>query len=70
MIPAKLLSEHDQDEAHAVAWMREATNEAAVRIWNAIQDLGGTPELEIVSRFAQLGMCHALLLAREQLEEP
>ena len=51
----KLLSEQEKDEAQAVAWVKSTSGDDMLRIWLAIQAMGGTPERELISRFAQLG---------------
>ena len=61
----KLQAIQDQDEAAAMAWWKEASGADQMRIWLAIQRLGGMPELELISRFAQLGATHIALLVEK-----
>lgn len=53
----------EQDEAGAVTWMKETPTADLLRVWLAIQKMGGSEMQEIISRFAQLGFTHAALLA-------
>jgi hypothetical protein len=61
-----LRHEQEQDEANAVAWMKEASVADVKVVWAAIQamDYKTMPNGELISRFAQLGMSHAMLLAK------
>jgi hypothetical protein len=59
----KLRSEQEQDEAAALQWWRETSNEDKLFVWAAIQALGGGPMEDIISRLAQLGMTHVALMA-------
>lgn len=65
---SRLRSEQEQDEANAVKWMNETPNEDILRVWLAIQKMGGDSMTEVISRFSQLGMTHAALLAGKDLE--
>jgi hypothetical protein len=60
---AALRSEQEKDEAFAVAWIKEMSSADLLKVWFYIQRLGGSNERELISRFAQLGMSHAMLLA-------
>lgn len=62
----KLLAAQEEDEAQAAAWVKAADGADIPRTWQMIQRLGGTNELELISRFAQLGMSHAVLLAEKE----
>lgn len=60
---AALRSEQEKDEAMCVQWIAQHTDAQLQEIWDRIQKVGATPNEEIVLRFAQLGMTHAILLA-------
>lgn len=60
---SRLRSEQEQDEANAVAWMNDASNEDILRTWFAIQKINGDSMTQLIQRFAQLGFTHAALLA-------
>lgn len=66
---SRLRSEQEKDEANAVAWMNETDAADILRVWLAIQKMGGDSVSELISRFAQLGMTHAALLAGKDLEK-
>lgn len=58
----QLVALDDQDQAECDAWMRDASTEDKLRVWAAIQRMGGPekPLAEIVSRFAQLAFSQAM----------
>jgi hypothetical protein len=62
---SKLRAAHEPDEAHAVAWVHNADGADLLRVWLAIQRMKGDEVTELISRFAQLGMSHAVLLANK-----
>lgn len=59
---ATLKYEQEHDEAHCLHWLRTNPAKAIQEVWDAIQEPGETPLQEVVLRFAQLGMSHAVLL--------
>ena len=61
-----LQAEQDQDECNAVTWWKETSDDAKSEIWLRIQNMGGSDEMEIISRMAQLGMTRVCLLADEK----
>jgi hypothetical protein len=50
----RIIADNDQDRAECLAWFAQATVADKCQVWDTIQALGGSPEREIVSRFAQL----------------
>ncbi len=64
----RIQADNDQDRAHADDWMREATPEAQLIVWQAIQALGGTPVKEIISRLAALAFAECVLRVRGEEE--
>ena len=65
---AGLRHEQEQDEAQAVAWFHKTSHEDKVRLWETIQSMCGNPMAEIISRCAQIGFTHVLLLAAKSEE--
>ena len=66
----RVQSEHEQDLEHAAEWWRETSNRNKMRVWLAIQDMGGPgdPLGEVVARMAQIGFETIALQDRESRE--
>lgn len=61
-----LVREQEHDEANAVRWLMETPDEGKTLVWEAIQKEPKSKLEDVVLRFAQLGMTHAMLLALKQ----
>jgi len=62
----KLISEHEQDMANALKWWDTESDIGKMRLWMSIQNMGGTAELELISRMAQLGYTQLALTVAER----
>lgn len=62
----KLQFEQDQDEMNAVEWFNRGDTVQELKVWLAIQRMGGDSMTETISRFAQLGFTHAKLMAERR----
>jgi hypothetical protein len=50
----RVIANNDQDAAACREWWDEATLQDKIRVWECIQRHYDEPEMEIMSRFAQL----------------
>ncbi len=57
---------HDQDEARAMKWWLETSDAAKKELWIEIQEMGGSPIRELISRFAQFGYTEIFLRAERR----
>ncbi len=58
---AAILADNDQDREAARAWFSEATDNDKLRVWLTIQRAYPEPEMEIMSRLAQLAFGDLIL---------
>lgn len=65
----KLIHEHDQDHENCRRWWREATNAEKLAVWDVIQRDYSFPEMETMSRFAQLAFTQMALDETEGLSD-
>lgn len=63
---AGIREKQTEDEADAVRWLRDASNEDFKRVYRAIEEMRNDDEplISAISRFAMLGLIHAHLLSR------
>lgn len=52
---ARIVAANDQDEEECKQWICEASNAEIASLWDRIQNDYDDPEMECMSRFAQLG---------------
>lgn len=59
---ARLLHNLEQEETQCQEWLRDATPDAIEQVWELINTKYDNPAMEVMSRFAQLGIMYGAAL--------